>query len=65
LLNAENAGEATEVYRAELEDHPNNGWSLLGLRAALDMMGQTEDDVNAAFDASWARSDTWIRVSRF
>lgn len=65
LLEAQKSHEAADVYRAELLDHPNNGWSLFGLKAALDMMGETDAEVNAAFDASWGRSDTWIRGSRF
>ena len=63
------AGEAAYVceqaYRAELKDHPRNGWSLLGLKQALAGMGAETAAVDAEFAASWARADTWIRSSRF
>ena len=57
--------EAEDAYRAELKNHPRNGWSLLGLQQALAGQGVTLPDVDAEFAASWARSDTWIRSSRF
>jgi tetratricopeptide (TPR) repeat protein len=65
LLEANRAADAERVYRAELEDHPRNGWSLMGLRLALIAQGKPTTDVDAEFEASWARSDTWIRTSRF
>ena len=58
-------GEAAAVYRAELLHHPHNGWSLLGLQQALKGQGKTDAAVDADFAASWSRSDTWIRASRF
>jgi len=57
--------EAAEVYRADLKEHPRNGWSLLGLKQALAGKGITSPEVDAEFAASWARADTWIRSSRF
>jgi hypothetical protein len=48
-----------------LKDHPKNGWSLLGLQLAVEGKGLTAADVKAEFAASWTRSDTWIRSSRF
>ena len=65
LLEAGRFADAERVYRAELEDHPNNGWSLLGLRQALDAQGKASGDVEAEFEKSWARSDTWMAASRF
>ena len=65
LLEAERYEEAEEVYRQELGDHPHNGWSLFGLRQALAAQGKSDPAVDADFEASWARSDTWIRGSRF
>ena len=65
LLEAERYAEAEEVYRQELGDHPHNGWSLFGLRQALEGQGKTDPAVDADFEKSWARSDTWIRGSRF
>lgn len=65
LLQAGRHADAERVYRAELEDHPNNGWSLFGLQQALDAQGKASADVDAQFEKSWARSDTWIAASRF
>ncbi len=65
LLQNKDFAAAEEVYRAALEDHPHNGWSLYGLLEALEGQGKTDAEVQADFDQSWARSDTWIRGSRF
>ena len=65
LIEAERYADAEQVYRDELEDHPNNGWSLFGLLTALEKQGKPATDVEAQFTESWARSDTWIPASRF
>lgn len=65
LLEAKRFGDAERVYREALADHPNNGWSLLGLQQALAAQGRPTADVDQAFARSWARSDTWLRHSRF
>jgi len=44
---------------------PHNGWSLVGLKAALESQGKRFTEVDKDFEASWARSDTWIQASRF
>jgi tetratricopeptide (TPR) repeat protein len=51
--------EAEAVYRADLERHPNNGWSLLGLRNALDAQGEGEEAsaVGAQLAKAWKRAD--------
>jgi hypothetical protein len=65
LIEAGRFADAERVYRAELEDHPKNGWSLFGLQQALVGQGRTSAAVDADLAASWARADTWIRASRF
>jgi tetratricopeptide (TPR) repeat protein len=65
LLEAQRFDEAERVYRAELVHHPHNGWSLLGLRQAMSGERKSSAEADADFLASWARSDTWIRSSRF
>jgi hypothetical protein len=65
LIDAKKFSEAEAIYRAELLHHPHNGWSLFGLRQALAGQGRTDPEVDADFAASWSRSDTWIRSSRF
>ena len=65
LLEAGHHNAAERVYREELVDHPHNGWSLLGLQKALAAQGNASKDVDDDLAASWSRSDTWIRASRF
>ncbi|MBV9085279.1 MAG: hypothetical protein JOZ62_21590 [Acidobacteriaceae bacterium] len=65
LLKSRDYAGAERVYREELKKHPHNGWSLYGLRAALEGQHKPKQDVERDFEASWARSDTWIRGSRF
>ena len=65
LLEAGRYADAEQAYREELEDHPNNGWSLFGLQQALEAQGEASPDVDAEFEKSWARSDTWMAASRF
>ncbi len=67
LLEAGRYSEAESEYQLALDDHPHNGWSLFGLEEALRAQGRTAeaDEVHAMWEAAWARSDTWIRGSRF
>jgi tetratricopeptide (TPR) repeat protein len=67
LLDAGRAADAERVYLADLDRHPRNGWSLIGLELALRAQGRESDaeDAHRRFEAAWARSDTWIRSSRF
>jgi tetratricopeptide (TPR) repeat protein len=65
LIDAKRFADAEKVYRDDLADHPHNGWSLLGLQQALKGQGKTDAAVDKDLEASWARSDTWIRASRF
>ena len=65
LLEAGRFADAEKAYRDELADHPHNGWSLFGLKAALAGQGKQDPAVDADFTESWARSDVWITASRF
>jgi tetratricopeptide (TPR) repeat protein len=65
LLEARRFADAERVYREEIEDHPHNGWSLLGLKQALAGRGLTSEEVEKDLAASWARSEVWTRSSRF
>lgn len=64
-IAADNFVEAERVYREALQDHPNNGWSYYGLLQALEGKGKQDRQINEVFEHSWARSDTWIRGSKF
>jgi tetratricopeptide (TPR) repeat protein len=65
LIESGRFDDAEKAYRTELTDHPHNGWSLIGLQQALQGKGADGAAVRADFAASWSRSDTWIRSSRF
>jgi tetratricopeptide (TPR) repeat protein len=65
LLEAGRAADAERIYREDLADHPHNGWSLLGLQQALKAQNKPSAEIDADLRASWSRSDTWIRASRF
>jgi len=65
LLDAKRFADAERVYRADLERHPHNGWSLTGLQLALKGQGKSTTSVDADLRSSWARSDTPIKASRF
>ena len=59
LLADDRYEEAEEVYRADLERHPNNAWSLLGLQQSLEKQGRTEQaaDLTERVRDAWARAD--------
>ncbi|MDX1481701.1 MAG: hypothetical protein R3315_08505, partial [Woeseiaceae bacterium] len=63
LLEAGRYREAEATYRAELDDHPHNGWSLYGLKASLDAQGRTDPEVEYDLKQSWARADTLLEGS--
>ena len=67
LLEADRPADAEQVYRAALEDHPNNGWSLFGLEQALRAQGREReaDEVGFRYAESWAMADALLRASRF
>ena len=60
LLMADGRSEEAEaVYRADLERHPNNAWSLLGLRQSLEGQGKIKAAaaLAAQVEKAWARAD--------
>jgi len=67
LLAAGRAAEAEAVYRADLDEWPKNGWSLLGLSQAL--LAQRKSDeatwTRQGFERAWARADVKLEASRF
>ncbi len=67
LLELGQPGESEAVFRAALEDHPRNGWSLFGLEQALRGQGRHGEAglVRRDFEASWADADIWIRRAIF
>ena len=67
LLESGRYAEAEAVYRAALDDHPHNGWALYGLRSAVANQGRDTEAaaIGIELEEAWARSDTWLRSSRF
>ncbi len=65
LMEAQEYSKAEEVYRTELADHPNNGWSYFGLWKALEAQGKPVEEAKRKFEECWARSDIWLRTSKF
>jgi hypothetical protein len=66
LLEAGRASEAEAVYRADLEQYPQNGWSLFGLAQSLRAQGRDAeaDEAQAAFEQAWQRADVTLTRSR-
>jgi tetratricopeptide (TPR) repeat protein len=59
LLDMGEAKRAVEVYRADLEQYPKNGWSLFGLAEGLDRSGQAPEAewARKGFEHAWGRAD--------
>jgi tetratricopeptide (TPR) repeat protein len=59
LLADGHAAAAEEVYREDLQRHPNNAWSLLGLQQALDRQEKLSAAAELAprVEAAWSRAD--------
>ena len=65
LLEAGQPADAEQVYRADLEIFPENGWSLYGLQKSLEMQDKNGDaaEVEQRFKEAWA--DIELTASRF
>jgi tetratricopeptide (TPR) repeat protein len=59
--------EAEEVYRADLERHPDNGWALFGMEECLRRQGkeQQASAVRKRFEEAWSGADVELRGSCF
>ena len=67
FIQAGELKEAESAYRKDLEYHPQNGWSLFGLRAKFERTRKTEEAyaVRQQFDEAWADADMVLTSSRF
>ncbi|MDH3746030.1 MAG: hypothetical protein OES47_13090 [Acidobacteriota bacterium] len=67
LLEAGRPKEAEVVYSADLRKNPENGFSLFGLRRALEAQGKVDDAavVGERLERTWAKADHQLSSSRF
>ncbi len=57
--------DAERIYKEDLNNWPNNGWSLYGLAHSLNRQGKTSqaDEAFAAHEAAWANADNPLRTT--
>ncbi len=67
LLELGRAEEAEAVYREDLRQYPNNGWSLFGLTKSLEAQDKTTEaaKVQQQFEAAWQYADVTLTTSKF
>ena len=67
LMDAGRPNEAEVVYAADLRKNPENGYSLFGLKLALEQQGKIDDALAVAerFDRAWADADVSLTSSRY
>ncbi|NEQ77867.1 MAG: hypothetical protein F6K23_35535 [Okeania sp. SIO2C9] len=67
LLKLNREKEAELVYRQDLKQHPNNGWSLYGLAESLSAQGKQKeaDEVKQEFEKAWLAADIKLTTSEF
>jgi tetratricopeptide (TPR) repeat protein len=65
LLAAGKSADAEQVFRDDLKQYPENGWSLNGLAICLRARNASEDaaKVDARFKAAWAHADVKLPVA--
>lgn len=67
LLEAGKAMEAERVFREDLQDHPQNGWTLFGLNQSLLAQGKSDEaeSVHQSFRQVWSDADVTLTTARF
>jgi tetratricopeptide (TPR) repeat protein len=67
LLEQGHVEEAEAVYRADLKQNPDNGWSLYGLEQSLRAQGKVDQatDIKKQFDVAWRNADVQLAASSF
>jgi len=67
LLEAGQAADAEIVYREDLQNYPENGWSLKGLVLSLEAQGKSAEaeKTRLEFEKAWQRADVYLKASRF
>ncbi|MEM1369903.1 MAG: hypothetical protein AAGG02_18235 [Cyanobacteria bacterium P01_H01_bin.15] len=67
LLDIGRPSEAEVVYAADLRKNPENGYSLFGLKRALELQGKRDDAeaVKERWESAWAGATHELTSSRF
>ncbi|MBI3459483.1 hypothetical protein HY009_00910, partial [Candidatus Acetothermia bacterium] len=67
LLKSGKASEAEAVYREDLRQYRENGWSLFGLMKSLETQNKTAEakEVESRFKKAWAYADVTLNASQF
>lgn len=67
LLEAGQPNEAEVIYAADLRTNPENGYSLFGLKLALEQQGNRDHALEVAkrFDRAWAGATHKLASSRY
>jgi tetratricopeptide (TPR) repeat protein len=57
LMSAGEYAEAERLYREDQDKHPGNGWTLLGLRQALEAQSKNDEaaQITSQLEAAWKR----------
>jgi tetratricopeptide (TPR) repeat protein len=65
LMDSSRCAEAEPVYREDLIQHPENGWSLYGLARSLQLQGKKAEAavVLARFEKAWQYADVKMKSS--
>jgi tetratricopeptide (TPR) repeat protein len=67
LLKAGRAKEAEAVYREDLKNFRNNGWTLFGLGQSLRAQNKNSEarKVDQEFERAWKNADVTLKASVF
>ncbi len=64
LLEQKHYTEAEQVYREDLDLHPNNPWALHGLAECLDKQGKSEESAKCRQQFTTAAKRTDVEITR-
>ena len=66
LVDQKRGVDAERVYREDLVRNPENGWSLFGLKQALEAQGKTAEAAAVAerFRKAWKDADVTLTSAR-
>jgi hypothetical protein len=67
LMRAGRVAEAEAVYREDLKVYAENGWSLMGLRDAMEVQGKDAEaaSVRKRFRRQWTKADITPPSTRY